>query len=126
VSLAGASNGAHGPRSWFSTTVEQIALATSIDRAPSGARWVHEIKFDGYRVQVHLREGAGSGGAPSIAIDSYGAPRPRHTPSTAPGGVAHCPNLTTVVGEAALGAGYDLERIGSEMVGRSGANRDPP
>jgi bifunctional non-homologous end joining protein LigD len=34
------------------------ALATSIDRVPSGARWVHEIKFDGYRVQVHLREGA--------------------------------------------------------------------
>jgi bifunctional non-homologous end joining protein LigD len=34
------------------------ALATSIDRVPSGARWVHEVKFDGYRVQVHLREGA--------------------------------------------------------------------
>jgi bifunctional non-homologous end joining protein LigD len=30
------------------------ALATSIDRVPSGGRWVHEIKFDGYRVQVHL------------------------------------------------------------------------
>ena len=34
------------------------ALATSIDRVPSGSRWVHEIKFDGYRVQVHLRDGA--------------------------------------------------------------------
>jgi bifunctional non-homologous end joining protein LigD len=21
---------------------------------PSGERWIHEIKFDGYRVQVHL------------------------------------------------------------------------
>jgi ATP-dependent DNA ligase len=30
------------------------ALASSIERVPSGARWVHEIKFDGYRVQVHL------------------------------------------------------------------------
>ena len=30
------------------------ALATSIDRVPSGSRWIHEIKFDGYRVQVHL------------------------------------------------------------------------
>jgi bifunctional non-homologous end joining protein LigD len=30
------------------------ALATSIEKVPSGARWVHEIKFDGYRVQVHL------------------------------------------------------------------------
>ena len=30
------------------------ALATSIDEVPSGERWIHEIKFDGYRVQVHL------------------------------------------------------------------------
>jgi ATP-dependent DNA ligase len=30
------------------------ALAKSIDNVPSGARWVLEIKFDGYRVQVHL------------------------------------------------------------------------
>src|SRR5437588_9994948 len=26
------------------------------ERVPSGQRWVHEIKFDGYRVQVHLRD----------------------------------------------------------------------
>ena len=30
------------------------ALASSIDRVPGGSRWIHEIKFDGYRVQVHL------------------------------------------------------------------------
>jgi bifunctional non-homologous end joining protein LigD len=30
------------------------ALATAIDKVPSGERWIHEIKFDGYRVQVHL------------------------------------------------------------------------
>lgn len=30
------------------------ALATLVDNVPSGARWIHEIKFDGYRVQVHL------------------------------------------------------------------------
>ena len=29
-------------------------LATSIGKVPSGKRWVHDIKFDGYRVQVHL------------------------------------------------------------------------
>jgi bifunctional non-homologous end joining protein LigD len=29
------------------------ALATAIDKVPSGTRWIHEIKFDGYRV-VHL------------------------------------------------------------------------
>lgn len=34
------------------------ALASSIDRVPSGARWIHEIKFDGYRVQVHLHNEA--------------------------------------------------------------------
>jgi bifunctional non-homologous end joining protein LigD len=30
------------------------ALVTSVEKVPSGARWIHEIKFDGYRVQVHL------------------------------------------------------------------------
>jgi len=34
------------------------ALATSIDKVPACERWVHEIKFDGYRVQVHLRAAA--------------------------------------------------------------------
>jgi bifunctional non-homologous end joining protein LigD len=32
-------------------------LATSRDRAPMGANYIHEIKFDGYRVQPHLRGG---------------------------------------------------------------------
>jgi len=31
------------------------ALASPIDKVPGGDRWIHEIKFDGYRVQVHLR-----------------------------------------------------------------------
>jgi bifunctional non-homologous end joining protein LigD len=30
------------------------ALATSIEKVPAGDRWIHEIKFDGYRVQLHL------------------------------------------------------------------------
>jgi bifunctional non-homologous end joining protein LigD len=30
------------------------ALATAVERVPDGARWIHEIKFDGYRVQVQL------------------------------------------------------------------------
>ena len=33
-------------------------LATPADKVPSGERWLHEIKFDGYRVQVHLRDAA--------------------------------------------------------------------
>jgi bifunctional non-homologous end joining protein LigD len=35
------------------------ALATSVEKVPSGKRWIHEIKFDGYRVQVHLANEAG-------------------------------------------------------------------
>ena len=31
-------------------------LATSVEKVPSGERRIHEIKFDGYRVQVHLRD----------------------------------------------------------------------
>jgi bifunctional non-homologous end joining protein LigD len=34
------------------------ALASFVDKVPSGARWIHEIKFDGYRVQIHLANGA--------------------------------------------------------------------
>jgi bifunctional non-homologous end joining protein LigD len=33
-------------------------LETSIGKVPNSERWVHEIKFDGYRVQVHLRDAA--------------------------------------------------------------------
>jgi bifunctional non-homologous end joining protein LigD len=37
----------------FSGFIEP-ALAISIERVPSGTQWLHEINFDGYRVQVHL------------------------------------------------------------------------
>jgi bifunctional non-homologous end joining protein LigD len=30
------------------------ALATTIAKVPSEDRWIHEIKFDGYRVHVRL------------------------------------------------------------------------
>jgi ATP-dependent DNA ligase len=32
-------------------------LATLKSKAPHGDRWIHEIKFDGYRVQVHANRG---------------------------------------------------------------------
>ncbi|WLB91342.1 non-homologous end-joining DNA ligase [Bradyrhizobium japonicum] len=32
-------------------------LAILKDKAPSGAQWIHEIKFDGYRTQVHVDKG---------------------------------------------------------------------
>jgi bifunctional non-homologous end joining protein LigD len=34
------------------------ALANSIEKVPSCDRWVHEIKFDGYRVQLHIANDA--------------------------------------------------------------------
>jgi bifunctional non-homologous end joining protein LigD len=41
-----------GPRRFFPGFIAP-ALASPIDKVPSG-RWIHGIKFDGYRVQVHL------------------------------------------------------------------------
>ena len=32
-------------------------LATSVDRPPGGTGWVHEIKFDGYRLQLRVHSG---------------------------------------------------------------------
>jgi bifunctional non-homologous end joining protein LigD len=29
-------------------------LAFAIGKVPAGERWIHEIKFDGYRVQLHI------------------------------------------------------------------------
>jgi bifunctional non-homologous end joining protein LigD len=34
-----------------------FCLATNIGQPPSGPKWIHEIKFDGYRSQVHIRDG---------------------------------------------------------------------
>lgn len=31
-------------------------LATLADRPPQGSRWIHEIKFDGYRLQARIRK----------------------------------------------------------------------
>ena len=42
-----------GVKAPFPSFIEP-ALATSSEKVPSGERWIHEIKFDGYRVQVHL------------------------------------------------------------------------
>src|SRR4051812_42358224 len=33
------------------------ALATLHHRSPPGDQWLHEIKYDGYRLQLHVREG---------------------------------------------------------------------
>jgi ATP-dependent DNA ligase len=48
------------------------ALAASIDKVPSGSRWIHEIKFDGYRVQVHIKD-ARSRSSPAVATSGPSA-----------------------------------------------------
>ena len=37
-------------------TLIRSAAERSYSAVPSGKRWLHEIKFDGYRVQVHRRD----------------------------------------------------------------------
>ena len=32
-------------------------LPSAVDKAPSGADWLHEIKYDGYRVQLRIADG---------------------------------------------------------------------
>src|SRR5213075_2970446 len=32
-------------------------LCASVEKPPSGAAWCHEIKFDGYRVQLRVEDG---------------------------------------------------------------------
>lgn len=32
-------------------------LATLKSKAPSGEQWIHEIKYDGYRIQLHINAG---------------------------------------------------------------------
>jgi bifunctional non-homologous end joining protein LigD len=36
------------------------ALASSIEQPPEGEDWLHELKLDGYRIQIHIDEKAGS------------------------------------------------------------------
>ena len=42
-----------GVKATFPGFIERT-LASSISKVPSGERWLHEIKFDGYRVQLHI------------------------------------------------------------------------
>jgi bifunctional non-homologous end joining protein LigD len=42
-----------GVKAPFPGFIEPL-LATAIEKVPTGARWIHEIKFDGYRVQLHI------------------------------------------------------------------------
>jgi bifunctional non-homologous end joining protein LigD len=36
----------------------EFQLCRVVDRPPAGKGWVHEIKFDGYRAQLHVHDGA--------------------------------------------------------------------
>jgi ATP-dependent DNA ligase len=40
------------PRRWI-----QPQLSKLVEKAPTGANWVHEIKFDGYRMAARIERG---------------------------------------------------------------------
>ncbi|MGY4433134.1 ATP-dependent DNA ligase [Bradyrhizobium sp. F1.13.1] len=42
-----------GTKAPFPGFIEPL-LAEQVDRVPRGARWLHEIKYDGYRAQLHI------------------------------------------------------------------------
>lgn len=42
-----------GIKAPFPGFIEPV-LAEQVDRVPRGERWIHEIKFDGYRAQLHI------------------------------------------------------------------------
>lgn len=46
----------HGQRAALPKFVKPC-LATLVDHAPRGNNWIHEIKFDGYRIQARLQDG---------------------------------------------------------------------
>ena len=51
-------------------------LATLKSKAPKGDQWLHEIKYDGYRIQVHLNRGQEEGLHPQRAgLDQALLPR---------------------------------------------------
>jgi bifunctional non-homologous end joining protein LigD len=47
-----------GTKASFPGFIEPALASSVVERVPSGERWVHEIKFDGYRVQVHIKDAA--------------------------------------------------------------------
>ncbi len=51
--VAAEETAAIGVKALFPGFIEP-ALASSIEKVPRGDRWIHEIKFDGYRVQLHI------------------------------------------------------------------------
>ncbi|WEK51683.1 MAG: DNA ligase D [Candidatus Kaistia colombiensis] len=49
--------GLKGARKAAMPAFVEPALATLANAPPAGARWIHEIKFDGYRLQAHVAAG---------------------------------------------------------------------
>ena len=44
----------HGARKAFLRLFIEPSLATVADKPPKGAKWLHEVKFDGYRIQARI------------------------------------------------------------------------
>ena len=64
VAAAARKRSASPPRGGRSTRLPDFvppSLATLHDTAPSGPQWIHEIKFDGYRIEARLDKGLDRG-----------------------------------------------------------------
>ncbi len=48
----------HGPKAAAAPAFVEPQFTRSVDRPPQGADWVHEIKFDGYRMQLRSEDAA--------------------------------------------------------------------
>ena len=67
-------------------------LAQSTSMAPRGNDWIHELKLDGYRIQIHVRrQEKGSGHAESAVLTRKGLDWTHRMPDIADrGGEAEC------------------------------------
>lgn len=57
IRASAADIGMPGARKAVAPTAISPMLAYLVERPPSGNQWLHEIKFDGYRMLAHLRRG---------------------------------------------------------------------
>jgi bifunctional non-homologous end joining protein LigD len=94
--IAGGAKGAEGPL--------LARLATLVDEAPTGDGWIHEVKYDGYRLRVALEHGK------ARVLTRNGADRTERFPSI----------VRAVEALPVSSALLDGEAVGLDAEGRSG------
>jgi hypothetical protein len=93
------------------------ALATAINKVPSSERWFHEVKFDGYRVQLHLANET-SGSSPAVSQISWARFRRRFSLGLA--NAKACCFSSSASAEMRLHQRLLLPRPSSDVIGDDG------